>query len=124
MSSIGKRLAQARNSQHISQSQLCKMLGVSRGACSQWEKGHSHPSTIHIIECAKVLNVSAEWLITGRGEMDYRAHSLHAKAKIAEAPAPYYFPTLPADHAVLLNCYSKLKEDQKKAVVKLVESMI
>ena len=48
------------------------MLGVSRGACGQWERGITVPSVMNLSKLAWHLNVYFEWLATGRGEIEYK----------------------------------------------------
>lgn len=43
------------------------MFGVTRSAVSQWESDQTRPSTSKLSELSKVLNVSYEWLASGRG---------------------------------------------------------
>jgi len=65
---LADRIAKARKSRKLSQTQLATVLGVSRGACGQWEAGFSPPSSKRLADLARVLEVPYEWLATGRGE--------------------------------------------------------
>ncbi|MBU0500152.1 MAG: helix-turn-helix transcriptional regulator [Gammaproteobacteria bacterium] len=70
MQQFSDRITFARKRLGLSQAQLASILGVSRGACGQWEQGVSTPSVNHMIELAKVTEVSFEWLATGRGNIE------------------------------------------------------
>jgi SOS-response transcriptional repressor LexA len=64
---IGGRLATARDERRLSQTDIAVALGVTRGAVGQWETGTA-PSTENLIQAALELDVSFEWLATGRGD--------------------------------------------------------
>jgi transcriptional regulator with XRE-family HTH domain len=70
MEQFSERIAFARKRMNLSQSQLASILGVSRGACGQWEQAVSTPSVAHLSELARVTDVSFEWLATGRGAIN------------------------------------------------------
>jgi transcriptional regulator with XRE-family HTH domain len=63
---VGVRIRRARVDAKLSQAALAKVLGVTRNAVSIWEAGGS-PSSEHLRNAAVALNVSYEWLATGRG---------------------------------------------------------
>ena len=47
-----------------SQGQLAKLVGVTQGAISQWEKGLTHPSYKAIPKLSEVLGISLEELLS------------------------------------------------------------
>ncbi len=63
---IGERILFARKQVGLSQTHLASTIGVTRGACSQWERGVTVPSVEHLSSLAIELSVSFEWLATGR----------------------------------------------------------
>jgi len=70
MESIAIRIKQSRESKNLSQKQLAKEIGISSSAISQYESTsyfHSEPSVKNLVKLSTVLNVSFEWLATGRG---------------------------------------------------------
>ncbi|MDW3095406.1 MAG: helix-turn-helix transcriptional regulator [Gammaproteobacteria bacterium] len=83
MSNIAHRITQARKSRGLSQELLAERLKISRGACGHWERGKALPSTEHLTELSKILNVRLEWLINGEGEMQ-------TNHQISEASVPAY----------------------------------
>jgi len=64
--SIGERISDLRNERKLSQYQLAKLLDVSRQAVSKWENDQTAPDTIKLIQLADVLDVSVEYLATGK----------------------------------------------------------
>ena len=66
--SSGERIKEAREDLHISQSELAKRARVTKSAVSQWENGSTRELKAgHLLAVAKALNVSPDWLVTGRG---------------------------------------------------------
>ena len=67
---IRDRIQQAREAAGLNKSQLARHVGVTKGAVANWEApGRAAPSTQNLAEVAKALDVSFEWLATGRGPM-------------------------------------------------------
>ena len=48
---------------------LAMNIGVDESAISRWRRGKS-PSTENAVKLCDVLNVSVDWLLTGRGNME------------------------------------------------------
>ncbi len=66
--SSGQRIKEAREDLRISQPELAKRARVTKSAVSQWENGSTKElKADHLLAVAKALNVSPEWLATGRG---------------------------------------------------------
>ena len=66
--SSGERIKEAREDLHISQPELAKRARVTKSAVSQWENGSTRELKAgHLLAVAKALNVSPDWLVTGRG---------------------------------------------------------
>lgn len=71
MDTISKRLRAAMKQAELSASELAGKIGVSRAAVSQWLNGDiAKLKAENIFTAAKVLRLNAEWLATGKGEMD------------------------------------------------------
>ena len=60
--SIGQRLKEARLSRHMTQEDLARAVGVSKGAIGNYESGVSSPKETILIELMKVLHVDANYL--------------------------------------------------------------
>lgn len=66
------RIRQTRIERKLTQQQLGDKIGVSKATISQWEKGDYSPSGQNLYTLAKVLGVSAEWLLSGRGDPKFQ----------------------------------------------------
>lgn len=56
-----------------------KAIGLSRkGTISDWERGKALPETANLVNLAKVLDCSIDWLLTGEGPSTRRDHQLYA----------------------------------------------
>lgn len=54
---LGRNIKRLRKTSGYSQDQLAKLLGVTQGAVSQWEKGRTIPDTPYMLEMAKIFGV-------------------------------------------------------------------
>lgn len=52
-----------REQKGMTQSELAKMLGITRSSVNAWEMGISAPSTQYIVELASFFNVSTDYLL-------------------------------------------------------------
>lgn len=112
---IGERIYQARSRRGYSQSQLASMVGVSRGACSQWERGVSFPSVEKLSLLSIMLDVAFEWLATGRGVMWDDQQIQEPERKYDSQPG------LTDEQRELLASYSRLSLPKRKALIKLLQ---
>ena len=62
---IGERITALRKEKNISQTELAKLINVSRQAVSKWEQGSSSPDTERLIQLADILDTEVEYLATG-----------------------------------------------------------
>jgi transcriptional regulator with XRE-family HTH domain len=60
------RIKAARKSQGLNQSELARQIGTSPQTVQQWEAGKTLPKGLNLLNLANALNVSAEWLQTGK----------------------------------------------------------
>ncbi len=65
------RIIRVRREKKLSQQALSTMIKVSRSALAQWEAGLTRPNLENLKKMAEVLEVSFEWLATGRGNQHY-----------------------------------------------------
>lgn len=80
MQTLSMRIREARKVTGLSRAELARRVGVKPSAAVQWEhEDGTAPSVRNLMKIAGTLNVSFEWLATGRGMA--RPRSLH------EAPA-------------------------------------
>lgn len=79
---LGLRIKKARENIGISQSELSRLMDLSRTICGQWERGTSHPSINHLLTLSKILKVSFGYLITGKEENKEQNNILNDKQHI------------------------------------------
>lgn len=88
--SIGQRITELRNMNHISQNQLAKAMEVSRQAVSKWENDQSTPDPLKIIKLAEFLGTDVEYLSTGRAVVPTRPpivlETVKTVEKVVEKP--------------------------------------
>lgn len=60
---IGQRIKAAREQSHITQSELAQLTGLSTHYVSAIERGIKTPKLETFVELAKILRVSADWLL-------------------------------------------------------------
>lgn len=61
---MGIHIREARKALGIKQGEFARMLGVTNGAVSQWEKGRTLPSTDKLKQIAEALNTTVDELLT------------------------------------------------------------
>lgn len=67
------KIQTARKRAGLSQVDLADAMGVSRQSVSKWETGESNPEIGKLAQLAKVLNVSADWLLSEEEDLPGRA---------------------------------------------------
>lgn len=72
------RLVDLMNSRHISGADISRFLKVSKAAVTKWTKGESIPSSKYIHDLAKLLDTSAEYLLSGKESIQI-SQSLESK---------------------------------------------
>ena len=60
---IGNRIKHLRKEKNISQSELARILHITRSSVNAWEMGISVPSTQYIIELANIFSISTDYLL-------------------------------------------------------------
>ena len=63
---LGKRIAALRSVKGLSQGQLAEQLNISPSAIGMYEQGRREPSLELIVDLARILSVSTDFLLTGR----------------------------------------------------------
>ncbi len=62
MSDLGSRLKKARENKRLTQQQVAKILGVSNGAISGYERNYRDPDSEMMKKMADLYEVSLDWL--------------------------------------------------------------
>ncbi|MBO4838068.1 MAG: helix-turn-helix transcriptional regulator [Lachnospiraceae bacterium] len=90
------KIQTARKRAGLSQVDLADAMGVSRQSVSKWETGESNPDIGKLAQLAKVLNVSADWLLSEEEDLpdkpDGSARTEDARAAGGSAPAGSRYP--------------------------------
>ena len=68
--SFGKRLKAARKHRGLTQVELANRTLTTRSAILRWENGTRQPQVLNVLVLAKELDVSVQWLLTGRKTKD------------------------------------------------------
>lgn len=111
---IHDRIREAREQAGLSQTELARLLGVTRSACSQWESPQgTAPRRERLVQLAYVLDVSFEWLATGNG----------ASNDTAGVAALDAMPELQPDQKELLTIYRRLPARQRIAVLEFLRNL-
>ena len=63
---LGERITALRRAKELNQKQLAEKLNISPSAIGMYEQGRREPSLALIVEMAKILSVSTDFLLTGR----------------------------------------------------------
>lgn len=64
---ISSNIKFLRESHNLTQPQLAKSIGVSKGIISLWENGINEPKVTYIIKLCDFFNVSADYLLGRTG---------------------------------------------------------
>jgi len=65
---FNERIAATRRAAGLTQEQLGERVGVTRQAVSKWEAGTAMPDALTAAKLCDALNVSADYLLLGKGE--------------------------------------------------------
>ena len=69
-STLGTRLAMARQRAGMTQAVLASLLGLGAASrISDWESGRTAPTAATIVRLPHVLGITGHWLLTGTGPM-------------------------------------------------------
>lgn len=99
---LGKRIRDRREALNLSQGDLAKILNVQQGVISALEIRDSRSSE-KIIDLAKSLNTTVEWLMSGKKETRQLKNQEHPKDKI------------------VINLFNQLSETDKRKIMQTME---
>ena len=60
---VADKIKALREQQGLTQTELSKLLGITRSGVNAWEMGISAPSTQYVVELAHIFNVSTDYLL-------------------------------------------------------------
>lgn len=75
---LGPRIAALRRQAGLSQAELAARLGVSPSAMGMYEQGRREPAAEVLVDLARELGVSTDFLLTGRAASRSEANTLSA----------------------------------------------
>ncbi len=105
---IGQLIKEARQARNLTQMEVSELIGVSYQQVQKYEKGSDNISVERLKQIAKALNVPI---------------TLFFPAPDAVAETPVEYKKSPADEALLLELYRKIKSRKaKKAVIELLKT--
>ena len=110
MSLLEERIFEARRDAGIKASNLARSVGVTGAAVSRWEKGQVKNLRMeHLFSIARLLDVDAEWLATGRG---HKKRHLNQQQRDVEDEAN--FDQLDQEEQLLVNIYRRLSQASRE----------
>lgn len=112
---MDERIKQARIAQGWSQADLARRMFVTQPSVADWESGRKAPHTKNLTRLAVMLGVNFEWLTTGRGEM----RSSSTPGAHESATDDWILP----EERRLLSSYSRLKPQQRTALLVFLEAL-
>jgi transcriptional regulator with XRE-family HTH domain len=113
---IGQRLRQVRESRDISQRVLAERLGITHQQVQKYEDGKNRLTVSRLDEICKVLEIAPHYF--------FEVPSSYASAGLDENPQASLAGGRSPEERKLLVAFSRLKSrDQRKAVIRLVNSM-
>lgn len=60
---VAERIKVLREQRGLTQTELSKLLGITRSSVNAWELGISVPSTQYIVELSRIFKVSTDYLL-------------------------------------------------------------
>lgn len=115
---ISTRIREIRKERGFTQSDLGKRIGVSQPTVSDWEKGVTEPTVDNLRLLAVELGVYFEWIVTGRGERDFK-HEVRQEGESYRVEIP-----IPDDETELISLYRKINSGKKEALLRFLRSWI
>lgn len=110
---IGARIKFLRQTtSNLTQQKLADATGISRGNLSNHEKDRFKPASDAIIAIANYFNVTTDWLLTGKDEIDSETYSL--KSNNTDV-------ILNHKEMNLINLFRRLREEDKLKIEGLIE---
>lgn len=118
MSTLAKRLRYAREQANLSQSALARQVGIKPQAIQFMEAGQVRRPR-NLLEIAQVLSVSPEWLLLGKGRMEFLN---------IEEPQARYDPQgagvgLSPEALKLAQMWMELPKPQRIAILEMIRSL-
>ncbi|MEI7841749.1 MAG: helix-turn-helix transcriptional regulator [Gallionellaceae bacterium] len=111
---MDNRIKKARSEKGWSQADLSRRMFVSQPSVAAWESGRKAPHTKNLARLAMLLEVSVEWLTTGRGDKN-----TVSTLATQETSADWMLP----EERRLLDYFGNLKPHQRTTLLGFLESL-
>lgn len=92
MDTIGQRIKYLRNLKKLTQPELAEATGISKGNVSDLENDKVAPSAKALIALSNFLNVSTDWLLTGKDNANKTVENTTSTDN--EPPMPKFDPVV------------------------------
>lgn len=91
---LGQRIARARQHADMTQTSLGRAVGITRSGVSQWEGGQTEPTPENLRIIAMQTGANYEWLATGRGteEPDFDRTGIPVKGYVGAGAQAHFLP--------------------------------
>lgn len=107
---IGQRIKERRKELHITQKQIEGACGISSGNLSGIETGRYLPSAIALIELAKKLDCSIDWILTGKSSISKNPEIVDFKEN--------------SDEKRLIDFYHQMSEEDQEDIMLIAEMKV
>lgn len=108
MASIGARIKKARKMRGLTQTDIKNSAGISSGNLSDIENDKSLPSSSALISLSRELDVSIDWILTGK---EYQ-------------PKKTVNESIPAGGIELLSKFYRLSENEQLKIEGMIEGLL
>jgi len=115
MTTLAKRIAQARKNLGLSQERLAERLNISRGACGHWERGVATPSTDHLYELSQILDIDIHWLVAGE--------PYNSPIRINETSVPEYENIQDKQLKEIIRIFFRLSTEKRRIILDLLRQL-
>ena len=115
MTTLAKRIAQARKNLGLSQERLAERLNISRGACGHWERGVATPSTDHLYSLSQILDIDIHWLVTGE--------RYDSPIQINETSVVEYENIQDQQLREIISIFFRLSADKRRIILELLREL-
>lgn len=114
---VGERIRYARTQAGLTQADLAKALKTSNGQVGDKESNRSKPSYSFLLALELISGCSADWLLTGEGEMRTDRSRSGSSSEIRRASRPMDLtPPSKAVTEILGKAWDVLEQDKAAAV--------
>lgn len=111
---IGQRIKDRRKELHITQTAIQEACGISSGNLSGIETGRYLPSAVSLIELARILDCSVDWILTGESSISKNLTSVDIKENSTQKRLLEYYSQMSATDQEDLLLIAKMKADKVK----------